>query len=67
MVINDEWAKFFSENNFLVGISLDGPKEIHDICRIVPSKKGSFMRIMQSIELFDKYKVDYNILTVVIV
>jgi len=65
MVIDDEWASFLAENNFLVGISLDGPKDIHDASRIGADGKGSFNRVMQTIVRFNKYKVEYNILFVV--
>ena len=63
--INEDWAKFFKENNFLVGISLDGTKEIHDKYRLDANKKGSFNKIMSNIQILNKYKVEYNILTVV--
>lgn len=63
--INEQWAKFFKENNFLVGISLDGTKEIHDKYRLDINKKGSFNKIMNNIEILNRYKVEYNILTVV--
>jgi len=65
IVIDDEWAKFLAENKFLVGISLDGPKEIHDANRCDAFSKGSFGKVMKTIALFEKYKVDYNILCVV--
>ena len=65
MLINDEWAEFFSANNFLVGISLDGPKDIHDANRFDARNKGSFSRVMNAVDLFNKHKVEYNILTVV--
>jgi uncharacterized protein len=65
MVIDDEWARFLAENRFLVGLSLDGPKEIHDTYRTKPGGKGSFQRIMETVNRFNKYKVEYNILFVV--
>ena len=65
MVIDDEWAKFLSENNFLVGLSLDGPKNINDLYREDFSHGGSFGQIMKTINLFNKYDVQYNILSVV--
>lgn len=64
-MIDDEWARFLHENNFLVGLSLDGPKEIHDINRVDKIGSGSYSKIEKTIELFDKYKVEYNILCVV--
>ena len=63
--ITEEWASFFAENNFLVGLSLDGPRDIHDILRKDASGEGTFDRIMVTVEMFNKYKVEYNILTVV--
>lgn len=65
IMIDSEWSRFLSENEFLVGISLDGPKNIHDANRIDPAGKGTFNRVMKTIALFDKHDVQYNILTVV--
>lgn len=65
MFIDDEWAQFLSQNNFLVGLSLDGPKDINDMNRIGVNDKGSFNRVMKTVDLFNKYKVEYNILSVV--
>lgn len=64
-VIDEQWAKFLSDNKFLVGISLDGPKDIHDVNRIDAQGRGSFNNVMNAIKLFNKYKVEYNILFVV--
>ena len=63
--LNEDWAKWFVENQVLVGISLDGPKEIHDRYRVDHTGKGTYQKVMSSIQLFNKYHVDYNILTVV--
>ena len=63
--LNEDWAKWFAENRVLVGISLDGPKEIHDRYRRDRNGKGTFQRVMASIRLLEKHKVDFNILTVV--
>lgn len=65
MVINDEWAEFLAKNNFLVGISLDGPKDIHDMNRVDARNSGSFTQVMNAIGFFNKHKVEYNILAVV--
>lgn len=65
IAINDEWAEFLAQNNFLIGISLDGPKDIHDILRFDAKGKGSFNTVMSTINLFNKHKVEYNILFVV--
>jgi uncharacterized protein len=65
VAIDEEWAKFLSENNFLVGLSLDGPKDVHDISRVDAAGLGSHSRLEKTVELFNKYKVEYNILCVV--
>lgn len=62
---NEEWAAFFAENHFLVGISLDGVKHCHDSYRKNPKGEGSFGDIMKTIELLKKNKVEFNVLTVV--
>ncbi len=63
--IDQSWTDFFSANNFLVGISLDGPRDIHDGFRQNKSGKGSFDKVMKAIELFNRSNVQYNILCVV--
>ena len=63
--IDEEWAKFFAQNHFLVGLSLDGPREVHDLLRRDSAEKGSFDRVMKTVELFRRYGVQFNILTVV--
>jgi uncharacterized protein len=65
ILINNEWAEFLHDNNFLVGLSLDGPPEVHDRYRVDANGKGTFNRVMQTTEFFDTYKVEYNILFVV--
>lgn len=63
--IDEAWASFFAENHFLVGISLDGPKEIHDANRLDAQGKGTYTRVMHAIQLLQKHKVEFNVLTVV--
>lgn len=63
--ITEEWAKFFAKHNFLVGVSLDGPRDIHDRYRRDYKGEGTFDRVMNTIRLFKLYKVEYNVLTVV--
>ena len=64
-VINEEWAGFLGEHHFLVGVSLDGTKEIHDRYRLDAAGKGTWSRVMGAIRLLESHQVDYNILTVV--
>lgn len=63
--INDEWAIFFKENNFLVGVSLDGPEFIHDQFRIGKNNEKTHPLILSHIKILQKRDVDINILSVV--
>ncbi len=64
-VVNDEWADFFKNHGFLVGLSLDATKELHDLCRVDASGKGTFTRVTEAAKTLEKHGVDFNILTVV--
>ncbi|MDX2321958.1 MAG: anaerobic sulfatase maturase [Moritella sp.] len=64
-LINERWAKFFSENNFMLGISIDGPNLLNDIARIDKNGKSSFERTMRGIHHLNKHNVEFNTLTVV--
>ncbi|MEK3854902.1 anaerobic sulfatase maturase [Cytobacillus sp. FSL H8-0458] len=64
-LITEEWASFFKQYNFLIGVSLDGPRNINDARRVTGHGKGSFDRVMSGIELLRKNRVDFNILTVI--
>ena len=64
-LLNEEWCRFFKENNFLVGVSIDGPKDIHNRYRYSKDGKGSFDRVIDGIELLKRYGVDFNSLSVV--
>jgi len=63
--IDRDWAAFFAENNFLVGLSLDGAKSLHDMYRTDADGKGTFTKVMRTSQLFNQYNVEYNILTVI--
>ena len=65
VLLDDEWCKFFHNNHFLVGLSLDGPKELHDTYRKDKSGHGSFERVMKAVRLLQKHKVEFNILCTV--
>ncbi|WP_294072506.1 anaerobic sulfatase-maturation protein, partial [Proteiniphilum sp. UBA1028] len=64
-LLNDDWCKFFKENNFLVGISIDGPQDFHDEYRRDKMGRPSFHRVMKGIELLKKHGVEYNCMAVV--
>jgi serine-type anaerobic sulfatase-maturating enzyme len=63
--LNDEWCSFFKRNNFLVGLSVDGPKALHDVYRVNKGGAGSFDQVMRGFEFLKKHKVDVNILCTV--
>lgn len=64
-LLNDDWASFFAENDFTVGVSIDGPKHLHDSQRITKSKSGSFDKASAGIELLVKYRVQGGALCVI--
>lgn len=64
-LLNDEWCQFFRENNFLVGVSIDGPQEFHDEYRRTATGKPTFHKVMQGIRLLNKHGVEWNALAVV--
>lgn len=64
-LLTDDWCKFFKENNFLVGISIDGPQEFHDEYRRNRQGLPSFHKVMKGIELLKKHGVEYNAMAVV--
>ena len=64
-LLTDEWCEFFKENNFLVGVSIDGPQEFHDEYRRTRSGKPSFQKVMNGIQLLNKHGVEWNALAVI--
>ena len=65
ILLNDEWCSFFSENNFLIGLSVDGPSEIHDKYRVHKGGQPSFDNVMSGLEYLKKHDVEFNTLTCV--
>ena len=65
VAINRQWAQFFYDNNFLIGVSVDGAREVHDKYRISVNGKPTFERVKHAIELLIEYKVQFNTLTVI--
>jgi uncharacterized protein len=63
ILLNEKWCRFLSENKFLVGISIDGPKEFHDYYRLDHSGAGTFDKVMRAIDNCKQYNVEYNTLT----
>jgi anaerobic sulfatase-maturating enzyme len=64
-LLNDEWCRFFKDNSFLVGISIDGPQEFHDEYRKTRQGGPSFTKVMKGVELLKKHGVEYNSMAVI--
>jgi len=65
ILLDNEWCEFFRENFFLIGLSIDGPRELHDKYRVDKGGRPTFDRVMRGLNLLKKHKVDFNTLTVV--
>jgi uncharacterized protein len=65
ILLNEEWCQFFRRNNFLIGLSLDGPKELHDSYRKDKGGHGTFDRVLRAARLLQEHKVEFNILCTV--
>lgn len=65
LLLNDEWAAFFSRHRFLVGISIDGDHELHDRYRKNNSGRGSYQQVVRGLRVLQKHNVETNILTVI--
>ncbi|GAB4530217.1 MAG: anaerobic sulfatase maturase [Anaerolineae bacterium] len=63
--LDDSWCAFFKEHNFLVGVSVDGPRELHDAYRVNKGGQGSFDQVMRGWKVLREHKVDCNILCTV--
>lgn len=64
-LIDDEWAAFFKREGFLVGVSIDGPRELHDQYRTHRNGKGTFDEVLRGIEFLRRHRVEFNTLTCV--
>ncbi len=64
-LLTDEWCEFFKENNFLVGISIDGPQEFHDEYRKNKAGQPSYLKVMKGLRLLNKHGVEWNAMAVV--
>lgn len=64
-LLDDEWGEFLARHKFLVGVSIDGPADLHDTYRVDKQGRPSFERVMQGIGVLQKHGVEFNTLTVV--
>lgn len=65
VLLDEEWCRFLKEHRFLVGLSIDGPRELHDLCRVMKDGAPTFDRVMASARLLKKHDVAFNTLTCV--
>ena len=64
LLLDEKWAGFLKENNFLVGLSLDGPEMLHNSNRLLPNHRGSFKNVYAAKTLLENYNISYSILSV---
>ncbi len=65
VLLDDDWCAFFKAHDFLIGLSVDGPQEIHDAYRVDKGGQPTFDRVMRGRDYLDKHGVEYNILCTV--
>ena len=65
LLLDDDWCEFFKEKNFLIGLSVDGPRELHDTYRVNRKGEGTFDLVMRGWQYLRKHGVEFNILCTV--
>ena len=65
VLLDDRWGEFLAGNQFLIGISIDGPAELHDFYRVDKGGAPTFDRVMRGLRFLKKHQVEFNVLTVV--
>jgi uncharacterized protein len=65
ILIDKNWCDLFREYNWLVGVSLDGPEDVHDTYRLTKQGQGTWRKVMRSIETLNRNRVELNVLCVV--
>ena len=64
-LLDDEWGEFFAAHNFLVGISIDGPPDMHNAYRVDKGGKPSYDRVIAGLDVLKRHNVDWNVLTTI--
>lgn len=64
VLLDEEWARFLYRYNFLVGLSLDGPKDLHNAYRTYPDESGTWGHVMETAEILEDNLVPFNVLCV---
>ena len=65
LLLNKSWARLFRENNILVGLSVDGPEQMHDVHRLDRQKKGTHAKVSETMQMLRENGVEFNTLTVI--
>jgi uncharacterized protein len=65
VLLDDKWCEFLTENQFLVGLSIDGPKDLHDCFRVDKHQRPTFDNVMKGVGFLKKHNTQFNTLTVV--
>lgn len=65
VLLNDEWGEFLAENSFLIGLSIDGPEDLHDRYRVDKGGKPTFHKVKRGLDVLLRHGVEFNTLTVV--
>ena len=64
-VLDEEWCRFLATEGFLVGLSLDGPREIHDRYRVTKGGQPTHERVMNALRLLQRHRIHFDVLCVV--
>lgn len=64
-LLDDGWGRFLAAERFLIGLSIDGPRELHDRYRVDKGQKPTFDKVMRGLDVLKKHSVEFNTLTVV--
>lgn len=64
-LLDDEWGEFLAKNNFLVGLSIDGPEALHNAYRVDKKGRNTYKEVMRGVGILKKHKVEFNTLTCV--
>lgn len=64
-LLDEEWCRFLKQNRFLVGLSIDGPRDIHDQCRYAKNGEPTFDKVMNAVRLLKQHGISFNTLTCV--
>lgn len=63
-LLDDRWGQFFHRHKFLIGLSIDGPRELHDAYRVNKNQKATFDKVIRGVEILQKHQVEHNFLIV---